>query len=47
MIELARRLGRTADELGRSMSAAEFTEQRALDHVIADEREREQAKKKK
>lgn len=40
MIELARRLSCTADELGRRMSAAEFTEQRALDVVLADEQRR-------
>lgn len=37
-MELARRLNRTADELGRTMSAAELTEQYALDMEIAAER---------
>jgi hypothetical protein len=47
MIELARRLGRTADELGRTMSAAELTEQRALDLELAAERRRaEEARRK-
>lgn len=40
MIELARRLGRTVSELELSMSAAELTEQRALDMVLAEERKR-------
>jgi hypothetical protein len=47
MIELARRLGRTADELGRTMSAAELMEQRALDLELAAERRRaEEARRK-
>lgn len=37
MIELGRRLGRTAAEVGLSMSAAELTRQRAYDQVIAAE----------
>lgn len=37
-MDLARRLGRTADELGRTMSSAELTEQRALDMELAAEK---------
>lgn len=47
MIELGRRLGRTADELGRTMSAAELTRQRALDQVLVEERLREHEAAKK
>lgn len=47
MIELARKLGRTADELGRTMSAAELTEQRALDMELALERRRAEEKQKR
>lgn len=44
MIELGRKLGRTADEIGRTMSAAELVRQRALDGVLADEQRRAQEK---
>jgi hypothetical protein len=44
MIELARKLGRTRDELGRTMSAAELTMQRALDAELAAERHRAETK---
>lgn len=47
MIDLGRRLGRTAAELGDSMSAAELTEQRALDWVLAEEQRREDEAKAK
>lgn len=43
-MELARRLHRTADELGRTMSAAELTEQYALDMVHAAERQKAEEK---
>ncbi len=45
MIELGRRLNRTAYELGESMSAAELTRQRAYDLVLVEERERAAKKK--
>ncbi len=40
MIELGRRLGRTADEVGRTMSAAELTRQRVYDEMVAAEKYR-------
>lgn len=50
MIGLARSLGRTVDELGRTMSAAELTRQRAYDMEVAAEQQRAEraaAKKKR
>lgn len=46
MIGLARQLGRTVDELGRTMSAPELIRQRAFDMEVAAEQRRAEAKAK-